>query len=255
MKAKNRRNKKTILVTGGSRGIGAATVSLAATHGYNVCFNYHRNRAAAQNLAEKIETSGGKAITFSGNISCEAEVIRWFGVIDEEFGSIDALVNNAGILERKARTDEMCLDRWKRVFVVNTFGTFLCSREAVRRMSSRYGGKGGAIVNVSSKAATLGGAFEFVDYGASKGAIDTMTLGMAKEVATEGIRINGVRPGLIDTEIHANVGVPNRVKQLQVNVPMGRGGTAEEVANVILWLLSDAASYVTGTIIDVSGGR
>lgn len=255
MKKSNPQPGKVILVTGGSRGIGAATAILAAQEGYTVCINYNKNDQAAKAIVKRIADKGGHAIAFGGDVSKETDVIRWFETIDKEVGTIDALVNNAGILETKTRTDEMSLERWQRVFGVNTFGCFLCTREAIKRMSTKYGGSGGAIVNVSSAAARLGGSFEFVDYGASKGAVDTMTIGMANEVATEGVRINGIRPGLIDTEIHEDSGSPDRIAQLEHRIPMKRGGTPEEVARAILWLLSEDASYITGTTIDVTGGR
>ncbi len=251
----NPQQRKVIFVTGGSRGIGAATAILAAQKGYTVCINYKENDQSAQTIVKHITNDGGKAIAFRGDVSKETDVKQWFETIDKEAGPIDALVNNAGILETRARTDEMNLERWQRVFAVNTFGCFLCTREAIKRMSTKYGGNGGAIVNVSSAAARLGGSFEFVDYGASKGAVDTMTIGIANEVANEGVRINGIRPGLIDTEIHADSGSPNRVAQLEHRIPMKRGGTPEEVASAILWLLSEEASYITGTTIDVTGGR
>ena len=245
---------RTVVVTGGGRGIGAATARLAGQRGYAVCVNYLRNRDAAQEVVRAIEKDGGMARAVAGNVAKEADVIR---VFDEaaEMGRVAALVNNAGILERQTRLDQMEAARFERVFATNITGAFLCAREAVRRMSTRHGGKGGAIVNVSSMASRLGSPGEYVDYAASKGAIDSLTIGLAKEVAGEGIRVNAVRPGVIYTEIHASGGEPGRVERVKDAVPMKRGGQPEEVARAILWLLSDEASYSTGTFIDVSGGR
>jgi len=243
-----------MLVTGGGRGIGAATARLAAQRGYSVCVNYLRNRDAAQEVVRAIEKDGGRAKAVAGDVAREADVIRMF---DEAatLGRLDALVNNAGILERQTRLDDMEAARFERVFATNITGAFLCAREAVRRMSTRHGGKGGAIVNVSSMASRLGSPGEYVDYAASKGAIDALTIGLAKEVAAEGIRVNAVRPGVIYTEIHASGGEPGRVDRVKSAVPMQRGGQPEEVARAILWLASGEASYSTGTFIDVSGGR
>jgi len=243
-----------MLVTGGGRGIGAATARLAAQRGYSVCVNYLRNRDAAQEVVRAIEKDGGRAKAVAGDVAREADVIRMF---DEAatLGRLDALVNNAGILERQTRLDDMEAARFERVFATNITGAFLCAREAVRRMSTRHGGAGGAIVNVSSMAARLGSPGEYVDYAASKGAIDALTIGLAKEVAEEGIRVNAVRPGVIYTEIHATGGEPGRVERVKAAVPMKRGGQPEEVARAILWLASDESSYSTGTFIDVSGGR
>lgn len=247
--------KNILLVTGGSRGIGAAIAVQGAKKGFIVCFNYWKSREEAIALVDEINRQGGKAHAYQCNVADEAQVQQLFETIDREIGTITALVNNAGILEPRARLEEMSLDRWQRIFDVNLFGTFLCTKEAIKRMANRYGGKGGAIVNVSSAAARMGGAFEFIDYAATKGAMDTMTIGLAKELATEGVRVNAVRPGLIYTDIHADSGVPDRLERLIHKVPMKRGGTPEEVAEVILWLLSDESSYVTGTLVDVSGGR
>ena len=246
--------RPVVLVTGGGRGIGAATAKLAAQRGYAVCVNYLRNRDAAESVAGAIKREGGEARAVAGDIAREADVIRMF---DEaaSMGRIAALVNNAGILERQTRLDDMEAARFERVFATNITGAFLCAREAVRRMSTRHGGAGGAIVNVSSMASRLGSPGEYVDYAASKGAIDALTIGLAKEVAAEGIRVNAVRPGVIYTEIHASGGEPGRVDRVKSAVPMQRGGQPEEVARAILWLLSDEASYSTGTFIDVSGGR
>ena len=246
---------KILLVTGGSRGIGAATARLAAQRGYTVCITYLHNQAAAQALVAGIIATGGCALTIAADLSVEGEVIRLFEHIDTHIGPVSALVNNAGILEQQMRLDQMDAARLQRIFTTNIVGPFLCAREAVRRMSTSYGGIGGAIVNVSSGAARLGAPGEYVDYAASKGAIDTFTIGLAKEVATEGIRVNAVRPGVIYTEIHASGGEPQRVDRVKASVPMQRGGQVEEVAHAILWLLSDEASYITGACLDVTGGR
>lgn len=247
-------DRKVMLVTGGSRGIGAATARIGASRGYAVAVNYLRNRAAADEIVSAIRATGGEAIAVQADVAVEAEVVRMFQEVDA-FGTLRALTNNAGILERQARVDEMDAGRLMRIFATNVTGSFLCAREAVRRMSTRHGGAGGAIVNLSSIAARLGAPNEYVDYAASKGAIDTLTVGLAKEVASEGIRVNGVRPGVIYTDIHASGGEPGRVDRVKDAVPMKRGGDPEEVAQAILWLLSDEASYVTGTFVDVTGGR
>ena len=244
-----------ILITGGSGGIGAATAFLAARRGYTVCINYLCNRGAAEALVEQIRRDGGDAIAIGADISLEADVQRLFETIDESLGRITALVNNAGILEAQMRVEEMDADRLRRIFATNVIGSFLCARQAVRRMSAKHGGAGGAIVNVSSAASRIGAPGEYVDYAASKGAIDTMTVGLAREVAAEGIRVNAVRPGLIYTDIHASGGEPQRIDRLKDSIPMRRGGWPDEVANAILWLLSDQASYVNGAIVDVTGGR
>ena len=244
-----------VIITGGGRGIGAATARLAAQRGYAVCVNYLRDAAAAQAVVDDIAQAGGKAIAVAGNVAKEAEVVRLFDTAQAKLGPLTALVNNAGILERQTRLDDMEAARFERVFATNITGTFLCAREAVRRMSRRHGGRGGAIVNVSSVASTLGSPGEYVDYAASKGAIDTFTIGLARELAEEGIRVNAVRPGVIYTGIHASGGEAGRVDRVKGAVPMKRGGEPEEVARAILWLLSDEASYSTGTFIDVSGGR
>ena len=246
---------EVLLVTGGSRGIGAATALLAARKGYAVAVNYTSNEAAAAEVVRAIQAGGGKAFAVQADVAQEDQVLRMFGQVDAKLGRLTALVNNAGIVDRAQRVDEMSLERLKRMFDVNLLGSFLCAREAVRRMSTRHGGKGGAIVNVSSAAARLGAAGQYVDYAAAKGAIDTFTLGLAREVAHEGIRVNAVRPGLIETDIHASGGLPNRVRDLQHQVPMQRGGTAQEVAQAIVWLLSAEASYTTMSLVDVSGGR
>lgn len=246
---------KVLLVTGGSRGIGAATVRGVAAHGDTVVFTYREARTQAEALCAEIAATGGRAHAVQADVSEEADVLRVFAAIDRAHGRLDGLVNNAGIAERQQKLEDMDLARWQRVFATNVLGAMLCAREAVRRMSTRRGGHGGGIVNVSSAAARLGSPGEYVDYAASKGALDTFTIGLAKEVALEGIRVNAVRPGLIHTDIHASYGDPGRVARLESNVPMQRGGTAEEVAEAILWLLSTRASYCIGNFIDVSGGR
>ncbi|WP_312254756.1 SDR family oxidoreductase [Stutzerimonas nitrititolerans] len=246
---------RVMLVTGASRGIGAATARLAAAEGYALCLNFHHRADAAQQLLEELKSTGTQAIAVAADVADETQVARLFATIDEQFGRLDVLVNNAGMLERQMRLDEMDAARLMRVFAVNVTGSFLCAREAVKRMSTRYGGKGGSIVNVSSIAAKLGAPNEYIDYAAAKGAIDSMTLGLAKEVAAEGIRVNAVRPGVIRTEIHASGGEPGRVERVKTSVPMGRGGEAEEVAEAILWLAGEKASYTSGALLDVSGGR
>jgi NAD(P)-dependent dehydrogenase (short-subunit alcohol dehydrogenase family) len=250
-----RMNDKTILITGAGRGIGAACGLLAAGRGYRVCINYRSDSEAALGVVRAIEEAGGTAFAIQADVAREDEVVRMFGEVDARFGRLDALVNNAGILARQMRVEQMDAARIERIFATNVTGSFICAREAVLRMSTRHGGRGGAIVNVSSRAAVLGSAGEYVDYAASKAALDVLTIGLAKEVAAEGIRVNGVRPGLIATEMHASGGEPGRVERLRSSVPMGRGGEAEEVARAVLWLLSDEASYTTGSFIDVSGGR
>ncbi len=246
---------KILLVTGASRGIGAATALLAAERGYAVCVNYHRNKTEAEKVVAAINNKGGKAIAVAADVSQEADVERLFSTIDRELGLLTALVNNAGILETQMRIEQMDAARINRIFAINVTGSFLCAREAVRRMSTRHGGRGGAIVNISSGAARLGAPGEYADYAASKGAVDTLTIGLSREVAEEGIRVNAVRPGFIYTEIHASGGEPNRVDRVKEFVPMKRGGQPEEVAAAIVWLLSDEASYTTGTFIDVTGGK
>jgi len=247
--------QQVVLITGGGRGIGAATSILAARKGYSVCIAYKSNSAAAEAVVQTISREGGKALAVPADISREDNTVRLFERIDSTLGPLTALVNNAGILERQMRVDGMDVPRLSRVFATNVFGSFVCAREAIRRMSTRYGGKGGAIVNLSSAASRIGSPNEYVDYAAAKAAIDTFTEGLAKEVADEGIRVNAVRPGVIYTDIHASGGEPNRVDRVKSSVPMQRGGTVEEVAAAILWLLSDEASYVTGAILDVTGGR
>ena len=244
-----------LLITGSSRGIGAATARLAAARGYSVCLNYRENRAAAEEVAREVEHSGARAVAVQADVSVEADVVRLFETCDRELGVLSALVNNAGVLETQMRVDAMDAARLQRVFATNVVGAFLCAREAVRRMSTRRGGRGGAIVNISSGASRLGSPNEYVDYAASKGAIDTLTIGLAREVAEEGIRVNAVRPGFIYTDIHASGGEPNRVERVKTMVPMKRGGTADEVGRAILWLLSEEASYTTGAFLDVTGGK
>ncbi|MEY4207145.1 MAG: hypothetical protein RLZZ20_297 [Pseudomonadota bacterium] len=244
-----------VLVTGGSRGIGAAIAIMAAQRGYDVAFSYQSNAKAAEEVAHKIRATGRKALATQADVSVEADVLRLFTTVDQQMGRLDALVNNAGMLEKQTRLDQMDVARWNRVLGANVIGTFLCAKEAVLRMSTQHGGKGGTIVNISSAASRLGSPNEFIDYAAAKGAVDSMTIGLAKEVATEGIRVNAIRPGLIYTDIHASAGEPGRVDRAKVGVPMQRGGTADEVAEAALWLMSEQSSYVTGTMLDVAGGR
>lgn len=246
---------KVMLITGASRGIGAATALLAAERGYAVAINYRREREAAEALVAQITGAGGKARAFAADVADEGDVLQLFREVDEAFGRVDVLVNNAGILERQMRLEDMDVERLQRVFAVNVTGTFLCCREAIKRMARKHGGNGGSIVNVSSMASRLGSPNEYIDYAAAKGAVDSLTIGLAKEVAAEGIRVNAVRPGLIKTEIHASGGEPGRVERLQAAIPLGRGGEAEEVARAILFLASDESSYSTGSFVDVSGGR
>ena len=241
-----------MIVTGGGRGIGAATARLAAAEGFKVCIGFQKNSSSAERLAQEI---GKHAIAVQADVSIEADVVRLFETVDREFGRVSALVNNAGIVDLGARVERITAQRLARMFAVNVAGSFLCAREAIRRMSTRLGGQGGAIVNLSSIAARLGAPGEYVDYAAAKGAIDSFTIGLAKEVGAEGIRVNAVRPGIIRTEIHAASGDPGRLERIGATAPLGRPGEPEEVARAILWLASEAASYVTGAILDVAGGR
>ncbi|MEF3132687.1 SDR family oxidoreductase [Rhizobium sp. 268] len=244
-----------VLVTGGSRGIGAAVCRLAARQGWRVAVNYASNRKAADVVVASIVENGGEAVAIEGNVGKAADIAAMFAAVDGHFGRLDGLVNNAGIVDYPQRVDEMSAERIERMLRVNVTGSMLCAAAAIRRMSSRHGGRGGAIVNVSSMAAILGAATQYVDYAASKAAIDTFTVGLSRELAAEGIRVNAVRPGIIETDLHASGGLPDRAREMAPSVPMQRAGTAEEVADAILYLLSPSASYITGAILNVSGGR
>ncbi|WP_437984805.1 SDR family oxidoreductase [Sorangium sp. So ce117] len=244
-----------MLITGGSRGIGAATALLAASRGYTVAVSYLRDEDAAARVVDEIRVHGGVALAIAADVSREEDVVRLFQTVDRDLGPIAALVNNAGVLDRQARLEDMTAARVERILSTNVVGSFLCAREAVRRMSTLRGGKGGSIVNVSSRASQLGSPGEYIDYAASKAAVDTLTIGLAKEVAAEGIRVNAVRPGIIATDIHASGGDPGRVERLQASLPLGRAGSPEEVAHAILWLASSESSYCTGSLLDVAGGR
>ncbi len=244
-----------VLITGASRGIGAATALLAAEAGYAVAVNYSANSLAADEVVRQIHAAGGTAMSVQADVGDEAQIMAMFEKVDAKLGRLSALVNNAGVVDATSRVDAMSMARLKRMFDINVLGSMLCAREAVRRMSTRHGGEGGAIVNLSSVAARLGAPGQYVDYAAAKGAIDSLTVGLAREVATEGIRVNAVRPGIIETEIHASGGLPNRARDMAPSVPMQRPGSAQEVAQSIVWLLSPASSYVTGSILDVTGGR
>jgi NAD(P)-dependent dehydrogenase (short-subunit alcohol dehydrogenase family) len=246
---------KVMIVTGGGRGIGAATARLAAARGYAVAVNYRKDSDAADRVVDEIVRAGGRAIAVAGDVAAENDVVQLFAETDRMLGRVTALVNNAGIVDRGTRVESMSAERLHRMFAVNITGSFLCAREAVRRMSKKNGGAGGAIVNLSSVAARLGGSGEYVDYAASKGAIDTFTVGLAKEVGADGIRVNAVRPGIIRTEIHLASGDPARVDRIGASAPLQRAGEAEEIARAIVWLASDEASYISGALLDVSGGR
>ena len=246
---------QVILITGASRGIGAATALLAAHAGYAVAVNYSANSLAADEVVRQIRKKGGNAITVQADVAIEAQVLAMFEKVYAKLGRLTALVNNAGVVDQAARVDGMSVARLKRMFDINVIGTMVCAREAIKRMSTLYGGAGGAIVNVSSVAARLGAPGQYVDYAAAKGAVDVFTLGLAKEVAAEGIRVNAVRPGIIDTDIHASGGLPDRARQIAPQLPMQRAGTADEVARSIVWLLSNESSYTTGALLDIGGGR
>jgi len=245
----------TVLVTGGSRGIGAAAAWCCARRGWAVAVNYANDRRAADGVVERIAAAGGRAMALQADVADEAQVLRMFDTLDRELPPLRGLVNNAGVVDQPGRVESMTLARLQRMFAINVYGSFVCAREAVKRMSTAHGGGGGAIVNLSSAAARLGAPGQYVDYAAAKGAIDVFTIGLAKEVATEGIRVNAVRPGIIDTDIHASGGYPDRAREMAPMLPMQRAGSAEEVAEAIVWLLSEASSYTTGAVIDVTGGR
>jgi NAD(P)-dependent dehydrogenase (short-subunit alcohol dehydrogenase family) len=245
----------SLLVTGASRGIGAATAILAAQRGWDVAINYANDARAANAVAEQVRACGRRAFVVQADVAVEAEVLAMFAAVDREFGALNGLVNNAGVVDSPARVEQMSVARLTRMFAINLTGSFVCAREAVKRMSTRHGGAGGVIVNLSSAAAKLAASNQYVDYAAAKAGIDIFTLGLAREVAAEGIRVNAVRPGIIDTDIHASGGQPDRAAQMAPQVPLQRAGTANEVAQAIVWLLSDESSYSTGAVIDVTGGR
>ncbi|WP_421976367.1 SDR family oxidoreductase [Roseivirga seohaensis] len=246
---------KTILITGASRGIGAATALLASEHGFKVAVNYNNNRDAAESIVEKIRLNGGQAKAFQADVTKEEEIKRLFEQVDTDLGNLTSLVNNVGVLERQSLMENISKERLQRIFEANTLSTFLCCKEAIQRMSIKYGGVGGTIVNVSSIASRTGAPFEYIDYALSKGAIDSLTIGLSKEVANEGIRVNAVRPAFIFTDIHADGGEPNRIERIKETIPLKRGGLSSEVAEAILWLASDKSSYSTGIFLDVTGGR
>ena len=246
---------KTMIITGASRGIGAATAVLAAKYGFAVAINYHKNQTAAEKVVKAITETGGRAIAIQADISNEKDILRLFSETDKRLGNLHSLINNAGILEQQMRLEEMDISRLNRVFATNITGPLICAREAIKRMSKKYGGNGGTIVNVSSLAARTGAPNEYLDYAVSKGAMDTFTIGLSKELADEGIRVNGVRPAFIHTDIHADGGEPKRVDRIKESIPMKRGGTPDEVAEAILWLASEKSSFSTGTFIDITGGR
>lgn len=246
---------KVVLITGGSRGIGAETARLAATRGWRIAVNYVSDESAANAVVSDVMRQGGEAVAIQGDVGRESDVLSMFAAVDRHFGRLDGLVNNAGVVDRMARLDEMSAARLERMMRINVVGSMLCAREAVKRMSTRHGGKGGVIVNLSSAAARLGSPGWYVDYAASKGAIDTFTKGLALELADEGIRVCGVRPGIVDTDIHASGGEPDRIAKVRSVLPMKREGRPGEIASAIVWLMSDEASYITGTSLDVSGGR
>ncbi|QQX78128.1 MULTISPECIES: SDR family oxidoreductase [Aequorivita] len=246
---------KTILITGASRGIGAATARLAAERGFSVAVNYNKRKEEAEKVVEAIKQKGGHAKAFQADVSKEGDVLRLFEEVDTEFGSLTTLVNNAGILEKQYLLENITSQRWQRIFEANTLSVFLCCREAIKRISPKYGGSGGTIVNVSSIASRTGAPFEYIDYAASKGAVDSLTIGLSRELADENIRVNAVRPAFIHTDIHASGGEPNRIERIKEAIPLKRGGLSSEVAEAILWLATEQSSYSTGIFIDVSGGR
>lgn len=246
---------RVALVTGASRGIGAAVAELAAKAGYDVGVNFAQDEVAARQVVDRVKALGRRAIAIRADVSNEVQVLQMFATLDLELGRLTALVNNAGVVAKACKVQDMSMDRWQRMFGINVIGSFLCAREAINRMALSKGGAGGTIVNLSSAAARIGSPAEYVDYAASKAAIDTFTLGLGKELASDGIRVNAVRPGLIETEIHASGGFPDRIEQNRQFVPMQRGGTAHEVAEAVLWLMSEKSSFVTATLLDVAGGR
>jgi NAD(P)-dependent dehydrogenase (short-subunit alcohol dehydrogenase family) len=249
------RQRPRLLITGASRGIGAAVAVLAAQRGFDVALNFARDHAAAEAVAAEVQAAGARALLLQADVADDGAVNTMFAALDQAWGGLDALVNNAGVVDVAARVDEFSAARVQRMFAINVFGSFYCAREALRRISTRHGGRGGAIVNIGSAASRLGSPGQYVDYAAAKGAIDSFTLGLAREVAADGVRVNAVRPGIVATDIHASGGQPDRAERLAPQIPMQRAGTADEVAEAVLWLLSDAAAYTTGALLDVSGGR